>query len=338
MRDEARNASDPGRKAVGVDADHWKSNILFTDTAEFDIDAYLTTAAGDAGYNLKEKLEQWRELGVVVLENSVDVDLIEALLADVEYLSEHRSQFDLEVEHKGVRHRLGDLTESPLTDTGVKFNCLENISLAARQLSLTPSVCDFLGHVFQDAPVVIQSLTFWRGSEQPAHLDYPWVRIQTKLPHLAASWIPLEDIHPDAGPLAYYPGSHRHGLIPPFDWGNGSLVQEPDSTRTPADFVDYLREAIDKLNLSKAVFLPKRGDVLIWHGNVLHEGTPVKDRSRTRRSYVTHYTSLGAYPSDFHYPDALAAGRYTGSDRGYVFDHPWVKDDGALPSWERLPR
>jgi hypothetical protein len=317
-----------------IDLSHWNSNLLPADRPDFDVDEYLQNTPDIEDFNLREKLEQWRDMGIVTFEACIDDTLIDSLLTDIQYLNDNRSKFELEVEHKGARYRLQDLPVPPLSDTGIKFNCLENISLAARRISLSGIVCEFLRHVFQDAPVVIQSLTFWRGSEQRAHLDYPWVCIQKKLPYLAASWTPLEDIRADAGPLAYYPGSHKYGVIPPFDWGNGSIRMEKDSTETPDDFVNYLAERIDKLNLKRQIFLPKRGDVLIWHGNVLHEGTAVKDRSLTRRSYVTHFTSLGAYPQDYHHPDALAAGRLTALNGGYVFDHPWVNDARELPSWK----
>jgi len=320
---------------MAIDIEHWNSNILFTDRADFDVDAYVARAPRPEEFNLREKLEQWRDVGIVVFESAVPESAINAFLSDIDYLKSHKDRFDLEIEVRGGRFRLADVAPDALSDTGVKYNCLENISLAARELSLNQFVCAFLRHVFQDDPVVIQSLTFWRGSEQSPHLDYPWVRTQTKLPHLAASWIPLEDIHPDSGPLAYYPGSHKHNVIPPFDWGAGSVVQESDSVKTPDDFTDYLREQIDKLNLRKEVFLPKRGDVLIWHGNVLHEGTRVNDRARTRRSYVTHYTSLGAYPNAFQMPDAFAKQAFTAANGGYVFDHPWINDARELPSWRK---
>ena len=103
--------------------------------------------------------------------------------------------------------------------------------------------------------------------------------------------------------------------------------------RTILNFVKYLKEQIENLNLRKEIFLPKRGDVLIRHGNVLHEGTRMNDRARTRRSYVTHYTSLGAYPKEFQLPDAFANGSFTALNGGYVFDHPWIKDARELPSW-----
>ncbi len=319
-----------------IDLEHWRNNLPMTDRLGFNLEEYVKRAPTVRDFNLREKLEQWCDSGIVVFESCVDRDLIEIFLGDIGYLNSHRDRFDLEVEHKGTRHKLSELPVEPLSDTGIKFNCLENVSLAARHLSLSRAPCEFLQHVFQDAPAVIQSLTFWRGSEQLAHLDYPWVCVQTKLPYLAASWIPLEDIHADAGPLAYYPGSHKSGIIPPFDWGRGSLIMEKDSVRTVTDFTNYLAEQVEKLNLKKETFLPKRGDVLIWHGSVLHEGTAVKDKLRTRRSYVTHYTSLSAYPSDHRYSDASAAKRFTSINGGYVFDHPWVTDARELPSWRSL--
>ena len=62
----------------------------------------------------------------------------------------------------------------------------------------------------------------------------------------------------------------------------------------------------------------------------------MKDRSRTRRSYVTHFTSLGAYPSDHRHHDALEAGRFTCVNGGYVFDHPWINNRCKLPSWKTM--
>jgi hypothetical protein len=316
------------------DLEHWNQNILATDRADFSVLEYVRKLAQPEDFNLCEKLEQWRQIGIVTFEEVVPEEHINNLLDDIRFLNDHKSYFDLEVEYKGDRFKLKDLPISPLSDTGIKFNCLENISYAARRLSLNRFVTRFLHHVFQDDPVVIQSLTFWRGSEQPAHLDYPWVCVQTKLPRLAASWIPLEDIHPDAGPLEYYAGTHRPGVLAPYDWGNGSLVQKSDSIGTPEDFCSYLIKEVQRLNLKPQVFLPKKGDLLIWHGNVLHGGTKVKDRSRTRQSYVTHYTSLDAYPSDHRFSDAFESLRFTSLNDGYVFDHPWVRDERDLPSWK----
>jgi phytanoyl-CoA hydroxylase len=73
--------------------------------------------------------------------------------------------------------------------------------------------------------------------------------------------------------------------------------------------------------------------VLIWHGALLHGGTQVHDAARTRKSYVTHYTSLNAYPKAHHFTDAFTAERFTSLNGGYVFEHPWVRKSRTLPSW-----
>jgi len=311
------------------DLAHWQSFQLPTDSPEFSIDRYLSTVAEPEDFDLRAKLYQWRDDGIVAFEGAVDHSAIEAFLSDIVFLDKHRQEFDVEVEFRGKRLKLNELDTSALSDTGIKFNCLENVSMAARRLSLNRFVCRFLRHVFQDDVAVLQSLTFWKGSEQSAHLDYPWVCVQTKLPHLAASWIALEDVHSDAGPLAYYPGTHKLGVIAPFNWGNGSIVQDATSNKTPDDFVAYLAEHIARNNFKKKIFLPQRGDVLIWHGHLLHEDTAVKKPDLTRRSYVTHYTSLAAYPEAFKMP-AVTAMQLHG---GYVFDHPWVANQRLeLPS------
>jgi ectoine hydroxylase-related dioxygenase (phytanoyl-CoA dioxygenase family) len=41
-------------------------------------------------------------------------------------------------------------------------------------------------------------------------------------------------------------------------------------------------------------FLAKKGDVLFWHGMLLHGGAPVLRRGISRKSMVLHYTVRGA--------------------------------------------
>lgn len=306
---------------MGVkDLQHLLDNPLPTDTPFFDVPHYIKHSPKIEDYDLALKFAEWRETGVVVFENAVPEVDIAAFLADVEYLALHRRKFDLEVEYKGARYGVRDVPVPPLSALGFKFNCMDLISLAARRLSQNRIVHDFLSHVFLDRPTVLQSLTFWRGSQQPAHLDYPYVSVQSRIPHLAASWIALEDVHEDAGPLAYYPGSHKAGLIPPFDWGEGSVILTPQSTRNVIEFSDYLAAQIEELSLQPQVFLPKRGDVLIWHGNLLHEGTAVRDPRRTRRSFVTHYTSRKSYPAEHYFSGAPIPGKGNNAQR--------------LPSWD----
>lgn len=316
-----------------IDIDHMRDTAMPLDQPGFSLDSYLRQVRDDCDFNLEEKLRAWMNDGVAVFPKAVDSGLIDEYLNDIDVLVSHPDQFELEVEVRGARQKLSEVETDLRGDHGVKFNCVENISQAARKLSLNPSACQFLRHVFQAFPAVLQSLTFWRGSGQPAHTDYPYVRTQTKISHLAASWIALEDVDERSGPLAYYPGSHNIDRIPPFDWGEGSVVLEPDSRRTPQEFGPYLKQRLAEQGIAPKVFLPKKGDMLIWHGWVVHEGTKPLDPSFTRKSYVSHYTSLDAYPPGHQFPKAMKKKLYTKLNGGYVFDKPWVATEKTLPSW-----
>jgi len=314
----------------------WMETVPWIDAPGADIDAYVNRISEEVDFDLHAKLTEWRSRGVVVFENAVDRELIKALLHDVEYLRRHFADFELSVELKGEHRDIKKFTATDLDSDGLKFNSIHTISRAAALLSLTARVCTFLRHVFGAPPCVLQSLTFYKGSQQPAHIDYPYVRTQTKLGRLAASWIPLEDIHPDSGPLAYYPGSHDPRFSGFFDWGGGSILLEPQSEKTPMEFAHYLWDRMRACRLPQQVFLPRAGDVLIWHGNLVHEGTRINNPALTRKSYVTHYTSLDAYPQDFMKPDAIAHGKCINRNGGYAFYHPWIRHPARLPSWDAL--
>jgi len=40
-------------------------------------------------------------------------------------------------------------------------------------------------------------------------------------------------------------------------------------------------------------FLAKKGDILIWHANLLHGGSPITNVALTRKSMVAHYYADG---------------------------------------------
>lgn len=310
----------------------WHDGQPWIDLPDADIDRYVDDLSEEAGFDLRRTLQHWRNDGVVLFEGVVDRNLIDALIGDIDYLRVHYRDFDLLVETSGLQKHILDLTEEELNSPGLKFNSIHTISRAAARLSLTREVSVFLSHVFRDAPCAMQSLTFYKGSQQPIHIDYPYVRCQTPVAHLAASWIPLEDIHPDSGPLAYYPSSHHLDVSGFFDWGDGSILLEQDSTRDPMELSEYLAERMRKAGVAQRIYCPRKGDVLVWHGNLSHEGTAIRNAALTRKSYVTHYTSLNAYPKAHLKPEAPDAGWIARDNGGYVFEYSWLNALNQLPS------
>ena len=78
--------------------------------------------------------------------------------------------------------------------------------------------------IYDQPAISFQSLYFEYGSQQALHRD-PMFVVTDPPSHLLASWVALEDIAPDSGPLAYVPKSHR---LPWFEFepGHGGVRAE----------------------------------------------------------------------------------------------------------------
>jgi ectoine hydroxylase-related dioxygenase (phytanoyl-CoA dioxygenase family) len=120
------------------------------------------------------------------------------------------------------------------------------------------------------------------GTQQPLHIDTLYMTPVTDY-NLVATWVALEDCHPDAGPLGYVPGSHK---IPIYRFSTGSthVVDEEFP-----QWQEYIRKNVSEYNLKEEIFLPKKGDVFIWHAQLLHGGSPTSNPRLTRKSLVSHY-------------------------------------------------
>jgi ectoine hydroxylase-related dioxygenase (phytanoyl-CoA dioxygenase family) len=151
-----------------------------------------------------------------------------------------------------------------------------------REAILEPKLCQILAELLEGSPLVCNSLTFEKSSQQGFHFDTFYMPPPVKNKMLA-TWIALEDVHEDAGPLQYYPGSHK---IPPYFFSDGKLNAKAEEM---PDFFKYIEPELQKRSLKSEVFSAKAGDVLIWHSQLFHAGAAIKDIRRTRKSLVTHY-------------------------------------------------
>jgi hypothetical protein len=66
--------------------------------------------------------------------------------------------------------------------------------------------------------------------------------------------------------------------------------------------------------------MAKKGDVLIWHGDLMHGGAPIQDFTRTRLSLIAHLMPLGVMPTFF---DFSQAGVIPYAGGGYSIDTHW---------------
>jgi ectoine hydroxylase-related dioxygenase (phytanoyl-CoA dioxygenase family) len=130
--------------------------------------------------------------------------------------------------------------------------------------------------------MICSSLYFEKGSQQEKHFDTffmaPLIRDR-----MLATWIALEDVTEENGPLFYYPGSHR---IAPYRFENGRFNLNPSEK---SDCYEYIDAELEKREIKREYFLAEKGDLFIWHAQLLHGGASIRDSDATRRSLVTHY-------------------------------------------------
>ncbi len=129
------------------------------------------------------------------------------------------------------------------------------------------------------------------GTAQEIHTD---AIHQTTFPlgyHVSA-WLACEDIALNAGPLFFYPRSHRLPYALAADVGISP--QEPDRAEQYREkYIPHIQRVVAESGVKREVFLAKKGDVLIWHHNMLHGGSPILDDSVTRRAMALFFYGTG---------------------------------------------
>lgn len=108
------------------------------------------------------------------------------------------------------------------------------------------------------------------------------------LGYLIAAWIALEDVTHENGPLFYYPGSHKLPYLLNNDFNEGETLLTLGK-KDYRDYEDVIEALVKQKGYQPKEFLAKKGDVFIWHANLVHGGAPIIDKNATRKSMVIHY-------------------------------------------------
>lgn len=146
-------------------------------------------------------------------------------------------------------------------------------------------VIKLLSDVFGRRAFPFQTLNFPVGSQQEPHSDsIHFSSIPERF--MCGVWVALEDISEDAGPLEYYPGSHKWPII-----YNHRIGVRMFGKQTPphASYQAVWSALIKKFEVAPQYFCPRKGEAIIWLANLLHGGSRQRDPNLTRWSQVTHY-------------------------------------------------
>lgn len=155
-----------------------------------------------------------------------------------------------------------------------------------KAIAANADVLSLLSRLYGRRAFPFQTLNFPVGTQQPAHSDAVHFSSQPER-FMCGVWVAFEDIHPDAGPLEYYPGSHRWPILSNVLVGRRGWGQPLASAQTP--FEDAWSAMVAAAGLAPERFMARKGQALIWAANLLHGGSRQADATRTRWSQVTHY-------------------------------------------------
>jgi ectoine hydroxylase-related dioxygenase (phytanoyl-CoA dioxygenase family) len=152
-----------------------------------------------------------------------------------------------------------------------------------------PEILRWIRLLMDRPPAPFQTITCHKGSQQGVHSDS--IHMTTyPLGYLTAAWIAFEDIHPDSGPLVYYPGSHHLPYLFSRDLGiDENNFREHGYKAYLELYEPRIQEVIREHALEPRHFMAKKGDVLIWHANLLHGGSLRGNPRLSRKALVCHY-------------------------------------------------
>ena len=243
---------------------------------------------------LSTDIEQFVADGYVIFEQAASLEAVDTFQSELER-SFREGNPELLYQYDGDRTTRS--LEGPVDRLGTRVVDAFAAVPEALDLFTAPRLISFLEAIFDDAPLLFQSLSFDQGSQQGLHQDTAYVVVDRPL-ELAACWIALEDVRPGSGELVYVPGSHRLG-----DWpfGENRKHWTPDvDGHAPHDaWAQHLREQAEVRGLRR--FQARKGDILVWHADLAHGGSVVEDPQLTRQSLVGHFCPQSAAPNYFGY-------------------------------------
>ena len=254
-----------------------------------------------------EVLAKYIDDGYVVFPKATDESLIDEYLdffesawdapPDTIYMQWNRQVLSINREHY---------------DDVTKVSDVHSYFARAGELIFPAPVLRFMTQIYERPPVVFQTMTMRKGSQENLHIDTGPLTL-TEPMTMAASWVALEDVQPLSGEFQFVPGTHRlpELLLYGTDKGHHGDYREYDK------ILRTTLEMAEERGLKTERFMAKKGDVLIWHADLMHGGAPIRDLTRTRKSLVAHFMPLGVMPTFFNCAEVNAIPYPTG---GYCTD------------------
>jgi phytanoyl-CoA hydroxylase len=139
-------------------------------------------------------------------------------------------------------------------------------------------------------PYAVQTMLYFKppgARGQALHQDQHFLRVEPGT--CVAAWLALDDADEENGCMQVVPGSHRLPLL---------CTREADSDQSFTDVEVQMPEDMDTVPVPM-----QAGDVLFFHGHLIHGSFPNTSRDRYRRSLIGHYIMAEAEKIEpFYHP------------------------------------
>jgi hypothetical protein len=176
----------------------------------------------------------------------------------------------------------------PLYREGHRVQDAWRTSETVRSIACNHQIIETLSLLYGRAAFPFQTLNFDVGTQQKTHSDTIHFHCFPER-FMAGVWVALEDTDENNGPLNYYPGSHKLPIATLSDVGVRGSSWSGTYEKYTSNYEPYIAELVERHGLKRQEAYLRRGQALIWSANLLHGGSPIRQKGRTRHSQVTHY-------------------------------------------------
>lgn len=220
--------------------------------------------------------QHWREHGFVAIEGLIPNDVLDRYSAARAELPKDRGALD--------NFWNGWHYPTPY------MNCKELLDVATYH-----GLSHVLNSLIGDVVGVHLALTGWVSTERNWHQD-TYLNPDYLWSHYLAAWIALDDVSLDSGPFEFVDGSHNWPALRRdrlFRYLSAEQRQSSDwPTFTQGHVARVCEEEMERRGVKISKYVPKKGDVLIWHSNLLHRGSAPTNPDALRKSLICHYSAV----------------------------------------------
>ncbi len=216
---------------------------------------------------------------------------VKGLLSDAELreLDEHsmkllQNKVDLS-QIKGLEPRNDCTSPADIEEKYFRFIQFHRHLEIHERFMLHPRVLDVMEALIGPDLMAMQSMLFFKPPGHPGQAYHQDSGFITSAPDtLCGAWIAIDDCDEENGCMTFIPGSN---LDPVYE--NNTL---PENTE---DYHERLFEIKGIDDSKKILAEAKSGDVILFHGHLIHGSRRNRSKDRYRRAFVSHYANARSY-------------------------------------------